>query len=424
MKARYYFLLLIAASSVLGACSRDEENFFDQTASERAQAALDNADNVFTGAKNGWEMLYFANPESRGYNVLVTFDENGKVTATAKNSAVTGNRILTDSSTWEVKNDYGPILTFDTYNKVLHAWADPGTDGDGLLGDYEFLILHVDSSYAKLKGKKHSAYAYLYPFDDTEYADYFAEVEALRAKLFDNSNLLEWSDGKNRYHLYAGNTGIFELTPYGEVPNEEELDIYPFAENRTGIQLTFPVLDNKDVYYTFTDGKLVSETATIVSGEVHSYVKNYITLVGGGWNINLTDLSDIVKTALTTADDAIKTAYNNKKKGGTTAMRMLQKDDAVVLAYSYIGSGSKASTYYYTFNLEVVDGKVRLAYDKPYDENAQKVLAAIPSIETLFNSLNGEYLSVAAEPINPTLGIKLTDNTNPELWLDITGSVN
>ena len=154
MKAKY-IVLVIALAGVFCACNRDEKDLFDEQAAIRAQKALENAYDILTAPANGWEMLYFANPESAGYNVIVTFNENGSVTATAKNKATTANKIQTDSSsTWGVISDYGPILTFDTYNKVLHAWADPQDDGDGLLGDYEFLILHADANYVKLKGKK------------------------------------------------------------------------------------------------------------------------------------------------------------------------------------------------------------------------------------------------------------------------------
>ena len=185
MKAKYLFIGL-ALATLLGACSRDEESLFDKSAAERAQEALTNAEDVLVAPAYGWEMLYFANTGSRGYNVLVKFDANGRVTATAKNSLTTGNRIVTDSeSTWEVKLDYGPILTFDTYNEVLHAWADPRSDGDGYLGDYEFLILHADANYVKLKGKKHGGYMHLYPIKESVTPeDYFAEVEALQQKLF------------------------------------------------------------------------------------------------------------------------------------------------------------------------------------------------------------------------------------------------
>lgn len=181
MKAKY-IVLVIALASVFSACNRDEKNLFDDQAAVRAQKALDNAFDILTAPANGWEMLYFPNTYSAGYSVIVKFNTNGKVLAATRNPQTTKGVYKTDdNSTWKVISDYGPILTFDTYNNVIHAWADPQSDGDGYLGDYEFLILHADANYVKLKGKKHSAYCILYPLPaGKDWIEYFNEVYQYR----------------------------------------------------------------------------------------------------------------------------------------------------------------------------------------------------------------------------------------------------
>ena len=149
MKTKYLLLIGLFAATMV-ACSRDEESFFDKPAAERAQEAIENAFDVLSSNETGWEMAYFPNLEAdaKGYNMVLKFNKNGNVSVTAKNSTTTGNKIMTDTaSTWAVKSDYGPILTFDTYNDVFHAWADPKEDGAGLLGDYEFLILSAVQSW-------------------------------------------------------------------------------------------------------------------------------------------------------------------------------------------------------------------------------------------------------------------------------------
>ena len=138
MKAKYLVIIGLLAAT-FAACSRDEESLFEKPAAIRAQEAIENAFDVLTAPANGWEMAYFPNLETsaKGYNMVLKFSKNGNVSVTAKNSATTNNKIMTDTaSTWAVKSDYGPILTFDTYNDVFHAFSDPGNDGAGLLGDY------------------------------------------------------------------------------------------------------------------------------------------------------------------------------------------------------------------------------------------------------------------------------------------------
>ena len=131
MKTKYLVIIGLLTAT-FAACSRDEESLFDKPAAIRAQEAIENAFDVLTSQEAGWEMAYFPNLENtaKGYNMVVKFKKDGSVSATAKNSTTTMNKIVTDTaSTWQVKSDYGPILSFDTYNKVLHAWADPGSDG-------------------------------------------------------------------------------------------------------------------------------------------------------------------------------------------------------------------------------------------------------------------------------------------------------
>ena len=140
MKAKYLVLIGLFAATMV-ACSRDEESLFEKPAAQRAQEAIENAFDVLTSNEAGWEMAYFPNLEAsaKGYNMVLKFNKNGNVSATAKNSSTTMNKIMTDTaSTWAVKSDYGPILTFDTYNDVFHAFSDPQDNGAGLLGDYEF----------------------------------------------------------------------------------------------------------------------------------------------------------------------------------------------------------------------------------------------------------------------------------------------
>ena len=422
-----YIFIVIALASVLCACSREEANLFDKSAAERAQEALENGNTVLTGAEYGWEMLYFANTESRGYNLLLRFMPNGQVIATAKNSLTTKNKIMTDSiSTWAVKNDYGPIITLDTYNSVLHAWADPQEDGSGFEGDYEFLILHADPNYVKLKGKKHSGYCYLYPLkEEVKPEEYFATVEALKNRLFANQNLFIYKtkDGVERL-LHQGNSGIFALTKAGEIVNEEDPDIFPFCETRDGIQFCYGVDQIQECYFRLDGDKLTNGSATMFVGATDLYFFNYIQLENGGWNVSLTELSDSLVNALAAATEEIKVKYNNQKKGGVTALRFQREDvDQFILAFSYIGKGTKATTYNFRFELKHENGNLTLKYLEPADENARMTIEALPASATLLHCLEGEFALLADEVMNPTLGLKLTNNSNAGLWYKTTGTV-
>jgi hypothetical protein len=422
---------------VLGACNRDEKSLFEKSAAERAVAALTNAQNVFVSPKYGWEMLYFPNPESSGENILLSFDANGKVEATTKSAAATNNKMVTDSCTWEVMNDYGPILTFNTYNKVLHAWADPRQDGDGLLGDYEFLILQAESDYVKLKGKKHSAYSFMYPMKSAMSAtDYYAEKDAMNNKLFANANLLHVKLGSGEYLLNGGQIGIFMLTSLGEVPNLEELEIYPVAVTLDGIQLMVPIREQGETKYDLKNGVLSNSSAKIFAATANEHfiehikishvdiANNEYVLRKGAWAIDINDINDDVKAKIATVNADLKKAYKSNKKASIQGMKIKPAEEGYELLFSYLGNSSKTATEMnYTFNVSSNGSTISLEYVGPADDNAQKVIDAFPNLVLLFESLNGTYSLSAKEAINPTLGIKMTENSNSEKWFNLTGTI-
>ena len=424
MKAKY-LVIGLALVSVLGACSRDEESLFDKSAAERSQEALDNANAVFPGAVNGWEMLYFANTESRGYNVLVQFNANGRVVATAKNSATTGNAIVTDStSTWQVKLDYGPILTFDTYNDVLHAWADPRNDGDGLLGDYEFLILKATPEFIKLKGKKHSSYCYLYPLKEpVEAANYFAEVEAMQKALFDQGNLLHFKTTSGEFLLHDGSEGIFSLTALGEVPDEEALEIYPFATRRNNLQFMVSAREG-DLSLELKGSSLAGETSQIFASSPITYFTEYAQICSGAWKIDIADINDSTKNAIAVMDEALKAKYTkNKKKASVQGLRFKKVDGNVVLVFSYIGNSTKANDIDFDFEIAEQNGSLKLTYQKPTNTAAENVVTAFPMVEDLLKTLNGVYAIQTDNALNPTTGMRLIENSNSAVWFNLTGNV-
>ena len=74
-----------------------------------------------------------------------------------------------DSSLYEVIADNGPVLTFNTFNQVLHVFSNPEHPeildpheegyliGYGWRGDYEFIIKKAVEDTVWLKGKKYGA---------------------------------------------------------------------------------------------------------------------------------------------------------------------------------------------------------------------------------------------------------------------------
>ena len=299
MKTKYLLLIGLFAATMI-ACSRDEESLFDKPAAERAREAVENAFDVLSSNETGWEMAYFPNLETsaKGYNMVLKFNKNGNVSVTAKNSTTTMNKIITDTaSTWAVKSDYGPILTFDTYNDVFHAFSDPQENGAGLLGDYEFLILKATPELVLLKGKKHSAYSVMRPMKNPDVAAYFAACEKMQSYLFGNNNVVTLNQGEEKLYLYNGASGQFQSAAYGSQLSAESATYHPVCSTEDGIIVStgFGEDVHEHIYlYDSIKGELVGEAGTVMNaGNLNILFSTYFTDRACGWVVDTTGIDSV-----------------------------------------------------------------------------------------------------------------------------------
>lgn len=150
-KKLFIYLLLLLPMFTFQSCLKDQEDIFDKDASLRVQDAMDNADKAFVSAENGWILDYYPEEEQSygGYVVTVKF---------ADGKAIVGGELDTENtyeSLYKMTNDQGPVLTFDSYNEIMHYFATPG-DGnyEAMHGDFEFVVDSVGTDVIKVHGKK------------------------------------------------------------------------------------------------------------------------------------------------------------------------------------------------------------------------------------------------------------------------------
>lgn len=368
MKTKH-ILFVIATALVFIGCSRDEESLFDSSASERLKTYLTNAENTLVAPVNGWEMLYFPNTESAGYPVLLKFTENGQVKAASCNPQTTRNKYKEDmKSTWAIKADYGPILTFDTYNDVMHAWADPQTDGDGFLGDYEFLILEANEKQIRLKGKKHEAYVEMYPMPaDLDWEEYFNQVNAERDKIVTRNNGTEFN------YSYNGQTQRMTYQNGMMIENISEGLIYPFVVRPNCITFERPLIRWGVSSQNFTlnedNSKLISMDGVEVAfvpaltlvETLDAKLDNNIR-----WKLDTKDIGSESKTAYDQMAAALKKQNGTlralymqrevKQTVSTEGDTLLNKQDYLCIEFKHPQRGVKQARYEmtYTMNNEVL----------------------------------------------------------------------
>ena len=436
MKAKYLVIIGLLAAT-FAACSRDEESLFDKPAAIRAQEAVENAFDVLTSNEVGWEMAYFPNLEAsaKGYNMVLKFNKNGMVSVTAKNSTTTMNKIMTDTaSTWAVKSDYGPILTFDTYNDVFHAWADPQENGAGLLGDYEFLILKATPELVLLKGKKHSAYSVMRPMKTTDLTAYFAACEKMQSKLFGNNNVVTLHQGDKKMYLYKGAEGQFQSAAYGSKLIAEAATYHPVCSTEDGIIVSMGF--GEDVhdhvfYYNEEKGELKSEQGAVMNaGNLNVLFRSYFTDNACGWVIDTVGI-DSVAPFLAQINAIAKDKASKIKQMGFGYKQSLNMYEGgyfvqVQVGYKQNGKGKEqVINLVWTVDLEMNENGMTVSNLAMWDEKpedgkegtTERWVKAAPAVQGVVDALLGSF---TAEPganlFNAVSGMKLV-GANQELLI-------
>ena len=406
MKAKYLVLIGLFAATMV-ACSRDEESLFDKPAAQRAQEAITNAFDVLTSNETGWEMAYFPNLEAsaKGYNMVLKFNKNGNVSVTAKNLTTTANKIMTDTaSTWAVKSDYGPILTFDTYNDVFHAFSDPQNDGAGLLGDYEFLILKATPELVLLKGKKHSAYTVMRPMKNANLEDYFSACEKMQSKLFGNNNIVTLTQGDEKMYLYKGAEGQFQSAAYGSPLVAEAATYHPVCATEDGIIVSTGF--GEDVhdhifYYDSIKGELKSEQGAVMNaGNLNVLFGAYFTDNALGWAVDPAG-QEAVDALLTDVNTAMKNTSAKMKVMGygyKQSLNMYEGGYFMLVNFTYKqGKKNQEKKLVWTIDLTQDENGITVANAVPYDNNTETFLGQIPSAQGVADLMIGSFSATPLE---------------------------
>ncbi|QUB72229.1 DUF4302 domain-containing protein [Prevotella multiformis] len=261
MKANRIFIALLLAlpALFLQSCLKDQEDVFDSPYSKRVSDFLQQAQDTLVKAPYGWALDYY--PESNqsygGVAYTIRFTRDNAIVR-YENNPDDGEV----KSRYSMKDDSGPVLSFDTYNDFLHVYATP-KDGEyrGKEGDFEFVIDSIGSDRIKLRGKKSENTMYLRKLtaDAAEYMEKVTEVSAdfifseMKVTVGGKPYSIVITDLDNRQlALYDGNTLV-------------GTSAYAFTDH--GIRLYLPVTVNGVRIQDFTYD---SATAKLSAGGVET----------------------------------------------------------------------------------------------------------------------------------------------------------
>ena len=156
MKRFSILSLICLAAFTLQSCLFSEDDIFEDSSTNRTNQALDNYQALLTSATNGWKLEYYigSNYAAGAVTLLMKFD--GKQVEMASEAGAEGYKpgtIIT--SLYQVKSEQSTMLTFDSYNQLIHMFSGPLGLNMNVGGDYEFIIMSATPDKVILQGKKY-----------------------------------------------------------------------------------------------------------------------------------------------------------------------------------------------------------------------------------------------------------------------------
>jgi hypothetical protein len=216
---------------VFAACDNDTELLFEETATERKKAAISEYDNALKSSANGWAFEYFPdkNQSYGGYNFVLKFDDHDKLMVWYEGIPLLSTSV---SSTYDIISYGGPVLSFDTFNNILHQFANPSaTAYNGKGGDFEFLMMSHNADTIHLKGTKTGNLMRLIKLNERP-AEYLQKVRDVQ-EYISKTTMATTINNSVVEVVVAGRHLMFNYEEEGE----EKSELLPFIYTPGGIRL-------------------------------------------------------------------------------------------------------------------------------------------------------------------------------------------
>ena len=443
MKKLFSISLLFSVTAMMfTGCVSEEDDLFDTSAAER----LMQSKKTYTERLGGstWAMEFYPlntdeAPKGSGYLILNQFKKDGSVIQAMQND-LTDGQYLTDTSLWEVISDQGTVLTFNTFNKCIHTFSDPGLyqTGQGYEGDYEFVILSLEENakYGMLKGKKRGTYNRLTRLpDDTNFEEYLQDIVNFQNKVFPSSapNDCMMNIGDSTIVFTEGNSGIASLYPFGGDAISETTDhAFLITKSDGKYYLRFrEELPGKDddkvqefVYDEAADVfKAVDNENNLIQGPSAGWFYGDALRNGHKWLLaRSAEMSDAMK-------QIYENMYNGFRKFGTGKYTLqnvqfsLVNDDTadsgkLKLDIAYRVSNSSAHLLVY-YDVVFTDEGVTISNRQPQG-NGQTVIDGITGIKEFLAAVEGAFTASPDGSAFNMSTLKLTSATDGNISFVLT----
>ena len=449
MKKIFSTVLLIAGALMFTGCAGEEEDLFEKSAAER----LNETSKIYTArlqsSEAGWVMEYYPTNtdeeyKGRGYVILADFDKDESVTL-AMNNVMSDDVYMEGRSLWEIIADNGPVLTFNTYNEVLHCFSNPEyyESGKGFEGDYEFVMIDVpeDGQFIMLKGKKRGTYVRLTRLPDgTNFEEYLADIKAFHNRLFPasaiNENVLQIGDKK--YLISNANSGLLNMYPRGgDAITETTTHPFLITKRDGDYYLRFrDAFEHEEMKGTLQELRYdpveeefvcVDNDQFRISGYEPGRFYGECIAEGRSWSmLKSADMSDKFKAYIDEIDANFASTKDSRNRPYTFVGISLGRDARSIegvrdtvnccnIIYRTPGSSRNVQACY-VFDMKNDDESVTYQYQKPRDTSSENVKNSFKSIQELMSLLSRKFIVSAFDSKFNLTRVKLTSADDPDIW--------
>ncbi|MDE5660352.1 MAG: DUF4302 domain-containing protein [Muribaculaceae bacterium] len=449
MKKLYILPLLVAGLQFAG-CSDKDESIFDQSAAERLEAGQKEYFQALCADGGNWVMEYFSNVEEPGYVFVLHFDADKSVTFHTDHKWI-GNAYKSERSLWDVINDNGNVLSFNSYNTLFHVFSTPeniegnyapkddrGEDVDelgyGHNGDYEFLLMENDGQTIRLRGKKRALYTYLRRLPaDVDIEKYLAGISTLRnqfdAKRFPNYVMTETATGA-QYDITGLSSGVVSIVPLNSTSPYSRTVKQPCVITPAGMrpEAAFDCIREDDSHFSVSEFTWEADGALVAPGvrlTAPAAPVNMLRQDLKSWVIVDGSMSPVLTAALSDAN------AETKKIGGSAAITQVFGRNPVLsnLSIGYESLSGKVlfclkgncgkQPFKYYGSIEAIDAtKVKIELTTHDDPLRLTIIPTAPKAQEFFDLFAGEFTVVNEKPMDPSV-IQVKSVSNPDIFFTL-----
>lgn len=435
-------LTLVAISTLsLGSCKNEVDEIFDDDAVARLEKAQAEFTEILTSNGGKWQMEYYANSKEPGYIYLMTFDKNGSVTISGKNkwiSSVDGGTMGSiaygsQTSLWEVVTDNGPVLSFNSFNKYFHLFADPedipsmseedpDETGYGHEGDYEFDLMKYSNDTLYITGKKYGIDMIMTrvpaSVDDEVYMN---EVVAMADSFFHAKIPYVYINLPNdtRWIVKNGATSILKMFREGadEISTAEEHNV---IITHDGLSFMEPItLDGYTIrnFIRQADGSLLcrDDNQTTMTADHLSDILLMNTL---RWRLDADKMQGTYASLIQQFASEL-TAYN-KSKFVYAQLDYTGADDTYEIIFNVKRSSTTFKPTFYMKAQRLGDNQVKFTFLPEANAAGELYRQRCPSLESIIQAIGSATFDIDANSLLAPVNLKLSDNANSAnslLWV-------